>query len=216
MIGTNKVLVENLKILAKIFPVKKIQIYNNEATIVLHTNDFLDGLLFLKNNILCQFKIISCISEVDDPANKYRFKVVYDLLSIRYNCRLRVKIFNHELVPVNSCEKVEPSETTRGTLSDNSFNPLNLDLRFKYWFIGFTEGDGSFIVDNRGSLTFVVTQSSVDVEILFYIQNQLKFGFVRKQCKASNTHRFRVGNQKDILKLIHIFNGNLLTEKNSI
>ena len=46
MIGTNKILVENLKILAKIFPVKKIQIYNNEVTIVLHTNDFLDGLLF--------------------------------------------------------------------------------------------------------------------------------------------------------------------------
>jgi hypothetical protein len=56
MVGINKVLVENLKILAKIFPVKKIQIYNNEASIVLHTNDFLDGLLFLKNNILYQFK----------------------------------------------------------------------------------------------------------------------------------------------------------------
>ena len=183
----------------KIFPVKKIQIYNNEATIVLHTNDFLDGLLFFKNNILCQFKILSCISGVDYPANKYRFKIVYDLLSIRYNSRLRVKIFNHELVPVNSCEKVEPSETTRGTLSDNNFNSLNLDLMFKYWFIGFTEGDGSFFVDKRGYLTFKVTQSSVDVQILFYIQNQLKFGSVYKQCKATNVHCFRVRNQKDIL-----------------
>jgi len=76
------VMVKNLKILAKIFPVKKIQIYNNETSIVFHTNDFLDGLLFLKNNILCQFKILSCISGVDYPANKYRFKIVYDLVSI--------------------------------------------------------------------------------------------------------------------------------------
>jgi len=109
MVGVNKVLVENLKILAKIFPVKKIQIYNNETSIVFHTNDFLDGLLFLKNNILCQFKILSCISGVDYPTNKYRFKIVYDLLSIRYNSRLRVKILNHELVPVSSCEHLFPA-----------------------------------------------------------------------------------------------------------
>lgn len=112
--------------------------------------------------------------------------------------------------------KVGSSETTRGTLSDNNFNSLNLDLTFKYWFIGFTEGDGSFIVDKRGYLEFKVTQSSVDAQILFYIKKQLKFGSVSKQSKASNTHHFRVRNQKDILKLIHIFNGNLLTEKKKI
>jgi hypothetical protein len=31
MVSINKVLVENLKVLAKLFPVKKIQIYNNET-----------------------------------------------------------------------------------------------------------------------------------------------------------------------------------------
>jgi NADH/F420H2 dehydrogenase subunit C len=109
MTNTNKLFINNLKILAKIFPVKKMQIYNYEAAIVLHANNFLDGLLFFKNNILCQFKILTCISGVDYPNNKYRFKIVYELLSIRYNSRLSIKIFSHELVPVNSCEELFPT-----------------------------------------------------------------------------------------------------------
>jgi NADH:ubiquinone oxidoreductase subunit C len=109
MTNTNKLFISNLKILAKIFPVKKMQIHNHETAIVLHANNFLDGLLFFKNNILCQFKILTCISGVDYPNNKYRFKIAYELLSIRYNSRLRIKIFNHELVPVNSSEKLFPA-----------------------------------------------------------------------------------------------------------
>lgn len=42
---------------------------------------------------------------------------------------------------------------------------------FLYWFIGFTEGDGSFIVNKTGYLEFKVTQSTVDCQILFYIKN---------------------------------------------
>jgi hypothetical protein len=39
------------------------------------------------------------------------------------------------------------SETRRKILSDNNINySLNLNPDFKYWFIGFTEGDGSFII----------------------------------------------------------------------
>jgi NADH/F420H2 dehydrogenase subunit C len=105
----NKLFVEILKNVSKIFPVKKIQIYNHEISIVVHANDFIDLFLYLKNNILCQFKILTCISGVDYPNNKYRFKIVYELLSIRYNSRLRIKIFNHELVPVCSCEHIYPT-----------------------------------------------------------------------------------------------------------
>jgi len=73
MIGTNKVLVENLK---------KIAIYNNETSIMFHIKDFFDGLLFLKNNILCQFKILSCISGVDFLVNNYRLRLVFDNVSL--------------------------------------------------------------------------------------------------------------------------------------
>jgi NADH:ubiquinone oxidoreductase subunit C len=36
----------------------------------------------------------------------YRFCVVYDLLSLLFNCRIRVKIFVNEITPVNSSIKV--------------------------------------------------------------------------------------------------------------
>jgi hypothetical protein len=65
MTNTNRLFIDNLKILTKIFPIKKIQRYNQEATIVLHANNFLDGLLFFKNNTLFQFKLLTCILGVN-------------------------------------------------------------------------------------------------------------------------------------------------------
>jgi len=64
------------------------------------------------------------------------------------------------------------------------------DKAFLEWFIGFSEGEGSFIVAKRGDLSFVVTQSSSDLEILNYIKNNLGFGKVIKQSVKQNTHRF--------------------------
>lgn len=131
--------------------------------------------------------------------------------------------------------KLGSSETTCETLRNIDNDSLNLDSKFKYWFIGFTEGDGSFIVNKNGYLEFKVTQSSIDAQILFYIKKELGFGSVRAsarsargstyegvrfahpqvrvQDKNNKTHHFRVRDQKGILKLIHIFNGNLLTER---
>ena len=37
---------------------------------------------------------------------------------------------------------------------------------FLYWFIGFVEAEGSFIVNNRGDLAFIVTQSISDIRVL--------------------------------------------------
>jgi hypothetical protein len=108
---------------------------------------------------------------------------------------------------------VGSSETTCETLKNNDSNSLKFNSDFKYWFIGFTEGDGSFIVNKNGYLEFKVTQSSNDAQILFYIKKELGFGSVSVQDKKNKTHHFRVRDQKGILKLIHIFNGNLLTER---
>jgi hypothetical protein len=74
------------------------------------------------------------------------------------------------------------------------------------WFIGFSEGDGSFIVDNRNNLQFVITQK--DIKVLNMIYNTLNFGRVIKQGKL--TYRFIV-EQKNLIELIVlIFNGNML------
>jgi Proton-conducting membrane transporter/NADH-Ubiquinone oxidoreductase (complex I), chain 5 N-terminus len=65
-------------------------------------------------------------------------------------------------------DKVDFSETTRKALNNINIDLLNLNSTFKYWFIGFTEGDGSFIINKNGYLEFKITQSSNDAQILFW------------------------------------------------
>jgi NADH:ubiquinone oxidoreductase subunit C len=102
----NKIITENFKNISKICPIKKIQCYNTEITIIIQTKDILKILLFFKNHFLSQFKILTCVSGVDYPKSHYRFSIVYDLLSIRYNSRLRIKIFTYELGSVLSSTSI--------------------------------------------------------------------------------------------------------------
>lgn len=74
------------------------------------------------------------------------------------------------------------------------------------WFIGFTEGDGSLILDKSGRITFVITQK--DPSILYHIQEVLGFGNIRFD-KEANSFRYVVGDKPSIIKLIYLFNGNL-------
>lgn len=83
---------------------------------------------------------------------------------------------------------------------------------FKLWFIGFVEGDGSFIINKDGYLEFRITQSSEDAQILFMIKKELGFGVVRVQDSSKNTHCYRVRDKNNILKLISIFNGNIFLD----
>ena len=49
-----------------------------------------------------QYHLLSSISGVDFLGKDYRFSVVYDLLSLTYNSRLRVKVFVNEVTSVPS------------------------------------------------------------------------------------------------------------------
>jgi hypothetical protein len=91
-----------------------------------------------------------------------------------------------------------------------------LDEKFKFWFIGFTEGDGSFSVYKDKYLEFKITQSSNDAQVLFFIKKELGFGSVTLQDKNNKTHHYRVINKKAILRLITIFNGNILTNHKNV
>lgn len=95
------------------------------------------------------------------------------------------------------------SETTRAAYDNN----------FLEWLIGFTEGDGSFIVNKQGTLEYKITQSSKDAAILFYIKKTLGFGTVSVQSKVSKTHHFRVRDKEGLSKIIDIFNGYLQLNK---
>jgi cytochrome c oxidase subunit 1 len=81
---------------------------------------------------------------------------------------------------------------------------------FLEWFIGFSEGEGSFILAKRGDLSFVVTQSSEDVQILNYIKKNLGFGKVIKQSIKGNTHRFVLQDTNNLFLICLLFNGNMV------
>lgn len=85
---------------------------------------------------------------------------------------------------------------------------------FLEWFIGFTEGDGSFTVNSRGTSIFVITQATKDVQILEMIKNYLNFGRIIKQ--GPKTHRYIVEDIKNIKLLITLFNGNLVFPSKNI
>ena len=80
---------------------------------------------------------------------------------------------------------------------------------FLIWFIGFTEGDGSFVISKTNkSMQFIITQSTVDRSILDYIQNQLGFGKVIKQ--GERTSRYIVQDISNISLILSLFNGNIV------
>jgi hypothetical protein len=89
------------------------------------------------------------------------------------------------------------------------FNNKAPDYNFLTWLIGFTEGDGSFIISKRKDISFVITQDTRDIQVLNMIQENLGFGKVIKQGKT--TSRFIVKDKKGLYMIATLFNNNLVT-----
>lgn len=62
-------------------------------------------MFFLRDNANCQFKQLVDITAVDYPDREKRFEIVYQLLSIKYNRRIRVKVRTTEDVAIPSVVK---------------------------------------------------------------------------------------------------------------
>lgn len=79
--------------------------------------------------------------------------------------------------------------------------------KFLEWFLGFTEGDGSFgIYNNR--LVFVINQA--EIEILRKIRKELGFGIVFPYDQNGRVYaRYFVSKKEHIFALIQLFNGNI-------
>ena len=63
-------------------------------------------LTFLRDDQNCQFKQLIDVTAVDFPEREARFEVVYNLLSLRHNQRIRVKLATDENTPVESVTPV--------------------------------------------------------------------------------------------------------------
>ena len=89
-----------------------------------------------------------------------------------------------------------------------------IDYNFLCWFVGFTEGDGSFTSSFSKNTKnyrnfFLIVQK--DPKVLYYIKNNLGFGLVSQRKDGYFT--YYVGDQQNIERLIRIFNGNLVLQK---
>jgi len=93
---------KSLNTLKNIIPLLSISNIRDEISIVLSSNKLLFSLNCLKHHINYQYNLLSCISGIDFIHSKYRFGVVYDLLSLVMNSRIRVKIFVNEITSIDS------------------------------------------------------------------------------------------------------------------
>jgi len=78
----------------------------NELTIVVNANSINSVLLFLKKDSNCLYQVLVDATAVDYPENDKRFEVVYMLLSLTYNTRIRVKTHVNEVTSLDSAVNV--------------------------------------------------------------------------------------------------------------
>lgn len=87
--------------------VQRVQLTSgDELEILIAPCGVVPVLQFLKDNHYAQFTNLTDIAGMDVPCRKYRFEIIYNLLSVRYNSRVRVKTYTDELTPVDSCNEV--------------------------------------------------------------------------------------------------------------
>ncbi|XP_076755228.1 NADH:ubiquinone oxidoreductase core subunit S3 [Xylocopa sonorina] len=87
--------------------VQKIQINaGDELEILICPEGIIGTLEFLRSHHCTQYNSLSDITAVDVPSRPYRFEVVYNLLSLPFNSRIRVKTYTDELTPIASAEEI--------------------------------------------------------------------------------------------------------------
>lgn len=79
-----------------IIPLIAFQTFEDEQTLVISKKNAYFSLNILKRHVAYHFQMLSCISGVDLMNKTNRFVVVYELLSLTYNSRIRVKVFVDE------------------------------------------------------------------------------------------------------------------------
>ena len=114
---------------------------------------------------------------------------------------------NQQEIEKSSSETYTQSSSITKTISGAKLTfPEHIksyDPDFLNWFIGFTEGDGSFVIwEKTNKIGFSITQK--DPKVLYHIKKKLGFGKVYV-CKDTY-YRYIVSNRENLEHLINIFN----------
>ncbi|KAG5888256.1 hypothetical protein JTB14_009056 [Gonioctena quinquepunctata] len=87
--------------------IQKVQLtVGDELELLVVPEGVIPVLQFLKDHHNAQFSNLVDIAGMDVPSRENRFEIIYNILSVRYNSRIRVKTYTNELTPIESCNEV--------------------------------------------------------------------------------------------------------------
>lgn len=82
--------------------IQQFSVWKDELCIYIPPSGVLPVFNFLKYHTAAEFTMVVDITAVDYPTKDKRFEVVYNMLSVRHNSRIRVKTYADEAQPVPS------------------------------------------------------------------------------------------------------------------
>jgi NADH-quinone oxidoreductase subunit C len=83
-------------------PTSTVHVARGEMTLHVKRDSIIEAITFLRDNPACQFTQLTDICGADYPERPERFDIVYHLLSMNHNLRVRVKVTATEATPVPS------------------------------------------------------------------------------------------------------------------
>ncbi|GAA5930171.1 hypothetical protein JCM1841_000483 [Sporobolomyces salmonicolor] len=86
--------------------IQQTSVYKEELTLYVAPSAIVPVMYFLRDHTNTQYKQVMDICGADYPTRGKRFEVVYHLLSVKYNSRIRVKTYADEVSPVPSVVEV--------------------------------------------------------------------------------------------------------------
>lgn len=82
--------------------IQQFSVWKDELTIYVAPSALRPVMIYLKNHTAAQFKSAMDVTAADYPSRTNRFDVVYNMLSVRHNSRIRVKTYANETSAVPS------------------------------------------------------------------------------------------------------------------
>lgn len=88
--------------------IQQTSVYKDELTLYVDPTAVVPVMTFLRDHSNTQYKQVIDVCGVDFPTRSKRFEVVYHLLSVKHNSRIRVKTYADEVSPVPSVTPLFP------------------------------------------------------------------------------------------------------------
>ncbi|KAL9113906.1 MAG: hypothetical protein Q9227_002040 [Pyrenula ochraceoflavens] len=82
--------------------IQQFSVWKDELCIYIPPTGVIPVFTFLKYHTAAEYTMVADITAVDFPTRNNRFEIVYNLLSVRHNSRIRVKTYADEASPVPS------------------------------------------------------------------------------------------------------------------